>query len=71
MPRYQEHDIFISQDVPNNRLNALVVKYQAKGMVVHLMLDLAKEPNMQVKLCAWYCGVGHACLLLRQQQTCR
>jgi hypothetical protein len=48
VPRYQEHDIFISQDVPNNRLNALVVKYQAKGMVMHVMLDLPKEPNMQV-----------------------
>ena len=49
VPRYQEHDIFISQDVPNNRLNALIVKYQARGIVVHVMLDLPKEPNMQVR----------------------
>lgn len=49
MPRYQEHDILVSQDVPNQRLNALVMKYQARGMVVHVMLDLPKEPNMEVR----------------------
>jgi len=45
VPQFQEHEIFISQDVPNKRLNALIMKYQARGIVVHVTLDLPKEPN--------------------------
>ena len=42
IPNVRDHEIFVSQDVPSSRLNALVVKYQAKGTVVHVMLNLEK-----------------------------
>ena len=42
VPKVRDHEIFVSQDVPSSRLNALVVKYQAKGTVVHVMLNLEK-----------------------------
>lgn len=43
VPKIREHEVFVSQDVPNSRLNSLIVKYQAKGAVVHVMLNLPKE----------------------------
>ena len=45
VPSVNDYSIFISQDAPSKRLNALIVKYQAKGLVKHLTPDLPTEEN--------------------------
>ncbi len=36
-------EIFVSQDVANDKLNALIVHYQAKGDVKHMFHNLPND----------------------------